>query len=592
MALGSIFKKSKAEPGVAPPSTGDESTISRSGAGSLSEKEPAEETVTTTEPKQEVTATAEENDLERRISGIQHDADEHAEDESQYPKGVTVTLITIALCFSIFCMALDNTIIATAIPRITDEFHSINDVGWYGSAYLLTTCAFQLLYGKLYTYLSIKYIYLGALVIFEAGSALCGAAPNSPAFIVGRAIAGLGAGGIFSGAILIIANTVPLRQRPAYTGLIGGMWGIASVVGPLLGGAFTDKVTWRWCFYINLPLGAVTFIFIVFFYNPTTRARTLHEGGWAKKLESFDLLGTAVFLPMIVCLLLALQWGGSTYPWSNGRIIALFVLFGVLLIVFIAIQFKKGDNATIPPRVFANRTTWSASFFGLCLGSAFFVFVYYVPIWFQAIKGDSAVQSGIHNLPLVVSLVITSIVAGGIVTAVGYYTPFIIASAVVMSIGAGLFATFNLDTDIGKWIGYQILFGVGVGLGMQQGLIAVQAALPPADVPIGTALIMFSQTLGGALFISVAQNVFTNKLIQNLAAVPGVDPAIVLKVGATSLQSAVSDQSLLPAVQSAYNGAIINCFYVGVSLAAFSFLGAIFVEWKSVKGKKVEMAAA
>ena len=170
------------------------------------------------------------------------------EDDRVYPQGWKLGLITVALCLSVFCMALDNTIIATAIPKITDKFHALDDVGWYASAYLLTTCAFQLIFGKLYTFYSIKWTYLSALGIFELGSLVCGVAPNSVALILGRAIAGLGSAGIFSGAILIVAHTVPLRQRPTYTGLIGGMYGLASVAGPLMGGAFTDNphLTWRW----------------------------------------------------------------------------------------------------------------------------------------------------------------------------------------------------------------------------------------------------------------------------------------------------------------------------------------------------------
>jgi MFS family permease len=201
-------------------------------------------------------------------------------EEDEYPSGFRLVIITvsicppftlrepcpisdwqqIALCLSVFCMALDNTILATAIPRITDQFNSLDDIGWYASAYLLTTCALQLIFSKLYTFYNIKWIYLMSVFIFEIGSLLCGVSPNSTALIIGRAIAGIGGAGIFSGAILIISKTVPLHQRPSYTSAIGSMYGIASVAGPLMGGAFTDRLTWRWCFYINLPFGGVTLL--------------------------------------------------------------------------------------------------------------------------------------------------------------------------------------------------------------------------------------------------------------------------------------------------------------------------------------------
>jgi MFS family permease len=462
------------------------------------------------------------------------------------------------------------------------------------SAYLLTTCAFQLFFGKLYTFFSIKWVFLIALVIFEIGSAICGAAPNSAALIIGRAIAGVGSAGIFSGAILIVAATVPLRQRPTYMGLIGGMYGIASVAGPLMGGAFTDKLTWRWCFYINLPIGAVTFAFIAFFYHPTERSRAQRfgDGGWRKNLEKFDIYGTLVFLPMIVCLLLALQWGGSKYPWSNGRIIGLLVVFALLLIVFIGIQFWKGDNATVPPRILKQRTVAAVAWFAAMIGAAFFTLVYFLPLYFQAIKGASAVKSGIMNLPLILSLVIMSMLVGVSITKIGYYTPFVIAGSILLSIGSGLVSTFTTTTPSSHWIGYQILFGFGMGMSMQQTLVAVQTVLPRADIPTGTALAMFSQTLGGALFISVAQNVFTNSLLKNVrAAVPGLDPAFVLGAGATELQRLIPAESL-GAVQEAYNGALVNTFYVAVATSVLSVIGAVFFEWKSVKGKKIEMTAA
>lgn len=255
----------------------------------------------------------------------------------------------------------------------------MNDVGWYISVYLLTTCSFQLIFGKLYTFYSIKWVYLCALAIFELGSLICGISPSSNALIVGRAVAGLGSAGIFSGAILIVSRTVPLHQRPVYTGIIGGMYGIASVAGPLMGGAFTDNphLTWRWCFYINLPFGLLTGLFLIFFFESPKRAKGAKMTFW-QQLDHMDLPGSAVFLPAVVCLLLALQWGGTKYAWHSGRIIALLVISGLLALSFVAIQVIRGEKATVPPRVFKNRNIWSTSAYAAFIGGAFFVALFYV----------------------------------------------------------------------------------------------------------------------------------------------------------------------------------------------------------------------
>ena len=296
---------------------------------------------------------------------------------------------------------------------MTDDFHSLNDIGWYGSAFMLTSCAFQLLLGRVYTFYTPKYVFLIIIGLFEVGSAICGAAPNSIAckwcflgirknvpeshanlmFVVifGRAIAGTGSAGIMSGGIILMVEVVPLAKRPMYQGFFGAVFGLASVVGPLLGklstrtifyihhlhistgGAFTTNVSWRWCFYINLPIGAVSMAIIVFLLKPSEPSQkglTISQ-----QLGKLDLLGELFLLPCIVCLLLALQWGGSTYAWSNGRIIALFVLFGVFLTAFVVVQVLQPETATIPARIISSRSIIGSMWFTLCLASAMMLLV-------------------------------------------------------------------------------------------------------------------------------------------------------------------------------------------------------------------------
>ncbi|KAJ5949387.1 hypothetical protein N7454_000971 [Penicillium verhagenii] len=467
---------------------------------------------------------------------------------------------------TLFLVALDRTIIATAIPRITDEFHSLGDIGWYGSAYMLASASAQLLFGRIYKFYDIKSVFLTSVVVFEIGSAVCGAAPTSNAFIAGRAIAGFASAGIFSGCMLIVIALIPLHKRPMYQGMFGAVFGIASVMGPLVGGGFTSSVTWRWCFYINLPIGAVSLLAMTLIWRPRKVDR--ESISILMHIKRLDPLGMVFFVPAIVCLLLAFQWGGSTYAWNNGRILALFVVFGVLFLIFSAIQVWRPETATIPARVIARQSIFSAAVFSFFSSSAMMMMIYYVPIWFQT-----------------VNLVVASFVGGLATQKIGYYVPIMYLSPSIMSIGLGLMTTFDLNTGSSHWIGYQFLCGFGLGLGMQINGLVVQRILPPPDISTGIALMFFLQQLGGSVFSTVGQTILSNILISRLGGIPGLDTGLVVNEGATDLASVVPDKDIV-LVQRAYNDACRRIFFTALALTLVALISSFGMEWKSIKKGK------
>jgi MFS family permease len=287
----------------------------------------------------------------------------------------------------------------------------------------LTTSAFQLFYGRIYSNFSIKYTMITAVFIFELGSLICGVAPTSNALIAGRAIAGLGCAGITSGSYTIIGHIFPLRLRPLFISSIAIVFAIAAVLGPVLGGIFTTHLTWRWCFYINLPFGGFT-LFALLFFLPPLNSPGASSASLAEKLKKIDIIGLLIFIPAIVCLLLALQWGGSAYPWNNARIIVLFVLFGILGILFIAFEYRRGIEATLPMHIITQRSVAAATWNAFCNGATFFLLTYYIPFWHQVIRDVSAASSGISLLPFVLGVVVMANLTGILVTKFGYCKSF------------------------------------------------------------------------------------------------------------------------------------------------------------------------
>ncbi|KAI1264235.1 MFS general substrate transporter [Xylariaceae sp. FL1019] len=496
------------------------------------------------------------------------------------PKTLKFWSIIVSIFLALFLVALDRTIIGTATPRITQEFHSLGDIGWYGSAYQLTTAASQLLFGRVYKFYEVKVTFLATVAVFEIGSVICGAAPNSIVFIVGRAIAGVGGAGIFSGCTIIMITMVPLHKRPIFQGAFGMVFGLASALGPLIGGALTDAVSWRWCFYINLPIGAVAALCLMLILKPS---RPPH--GRATIWQQFvrlDPLGTFFLVPSVVSLLLALQWGGSTYTWDSWRIILLLVLFGVLFIAFGIVQAQMPQTATVPVRVITRRSIFAAAVFMFALAGSFLMGLYYLPLWFQVVKGASATQSGVYTLPFVVSLVIGSTLSGAFTQKVGYYVPAMITSPSLLAIGQGLMSTFRVNEVLSHWIGFQVIAGFGLGIGMQASSLAAQAVLPMPDVPIGIAIMFFSQQLGGGIFTSVGQNLLSTYLVSHLTGIPGINPSTITSEGAADLVSSVAPEYRLK-VKTVYNEAISKIFLTAMGVALVAVFSALFMEWKNVK---------
>ncbi|KAF2877682.1 major facilitator superfamily domain-containing protein [Massariosphaeria phaeospora] len=483
-------------------------------------------------------------------------------------KGVPLLILHTALCIATFLTGL-----VRSIPR---TLLYVN---------MGRRCATQPLAGKMYVLFPKKTIFLGYLAIFEIGSLICALAASSRTLIVGRAITGLGASGIFAGSLVVITTIMPLHKRPIWQGTLNATFGIASIVGPVLGGALTEGVSWRWCFYINLPIGgfAAAVIVILLHLKPAATEKV----PLMQKLKGLDGFGFCLFAGSVTMLLLALQWGGHAYRWGSSTTIGLFVGFGITLPAFVAWQLYLGPHALIPPSIMKNRNIILLFLGALFANGPFQTIIYYLPIWFQVL-GASPTSSAVKYLPTVITDVFTSLISGAIVMKTGHWKPFLLFGNAVISIGSGLLTTLHPGTSSSTWIGYQILVGMGYPLVINmsltaQGQLGVQASLPPDIVHIGSTTLLFGMSISCAISLAIGQAVFQLQLTEYLAR--SVDPDTVNSVlsnGATHLASFVRPGDLMTVLEG-YSQALTDVLFIPTIGPVCSFLIVLFTTWITLK---------
>ncbi|OKJ23971.1 disulfide bond formation protein DsbA [Streptomyces sp. CB00316] len=489
----------------------------------------------------------------------------------------TVLVAIGALLLGMLLAALDQTIVSTALPTIVSELGGLDHLSWVVTAYLLAATAATPLWGKLGDQYGRKKLFQTAIVIFLIGSALCGMAQNMPQLIGFRALQGLGGGGLMVLSMAIVGDIVTPRERGKYQGLFGAVFGVTSVLGPLLGGFFTETLSWRWVFYINLPIGVVALLVI---------AAVLHIPVHREK-HTIDYLGTFLIASVATCLILVASLGGTTWAWGSVQIIALAVLAVVLLIAFVAVE-RRAAEPVLPLTLFRIRTFSLVAVISFIVGFAMFGAMTYLPTFLQVVHGITPTMSGVHMLPMVLGMLLTSTGSGQLVSRTGRWKVFPLAGTALTA--AGLLLLHRLSPTSSTWemsLSF-FVFGAGLGLVMQVLVLVVQNAVSYRDLGVATSGATFFRSIGASFGVAIFGTVFTSRLTGQLDSAlagrslpPGVD-ADRLAADPRSIQVLPAD--LRPSILDAYSTSITDVFLYAAPVVLIAFVLAWFLREDKLRG--------
>jgi len=475
-----------------------------------------------------------------------------------------------ALMLTMLLAALDQTIVSTALPRITSELNGLGQLSWVVTAYLLTSTASTPIWGKISDLYGRKIMLQAAIVIFLVGSALAGAAQSMSWLILTRGIQGLGGGGLMVLTIAVIADVIPPRERGRYTGLFGGVFAVSSIAGPLLGGFFVDSLSWRWIFYINLPLGILA-MFVIAAALQVPRRRVEH---------TIDYLGAGLMVSGVTLLLLVVEWGGNRYAWSSPTILVMSVLAIGLLVAFVRVELRAKEPL-VPMSLFANRIFSMTSILGFILGLSMFGAIIFVPLYLQMVTGATPTQAGLQMVPMMAGMLSASIISGRLITRFGRYKIFPIIGMGIATLAMFGMSRLSVDTPYWQLAIVLALLGIGMGNVMQVLIIAVQNSVHPRDVGVATSGSTFFRSMGGTIGTALFGAVMTSQLMARLTASL---PAGVS--GTMDLDAVTSDMSRIAAlpepcrlvVLEAFTGALDRVFLTAVPILACGFILAWFLK--------------